>query len=270
MRTFKGRTAVITGAGSGIGRGTALALAARGVNVVAAEISADRAAETVAAVEKAGAEAIAVACDVAAAGALENVRQRALEAFGRIDILMNNVGVVYSGPFLEVGMDLWRRSFEINLFAQIRAVQLMLNDMLKNGEGHVVNVASTTALYPYNVDRMSYNSAKAAILSFSEALTMDVTPKGVGVTCLCPGPVKTNIREQMHFIGENRTVSTPGLPSKEAEEVGVMVADAIRDGVFFLPTNEEVHAIFARRGADPDAFLKEATAKLGVNTSTPT
>ncbi len=262
MRDFKGRTAVITGAGSGIGRATALALAREGANIVAADISAERAQATQDEVVALGGQALGVACDVSKEADLQALRQAALARFGRIDILMNNVGIVISGRFQDIGLDQWRRSLEVNLLSAVRALQLMLPDIEQQDEGHIVNVASTAALYPYNADRMPYNASKVALVNVSEAMAMDLAPKGIGVTCLCPGPVRTNIREQITSITPGLPITSPDLDFKEPEEVAEMVVAAIRDGIFFVPTNQEVHAIYAERGASPDKFLKKATKRL--------
>jgi len=260
---FKQQTAVITGAGSGIGRATALAFAREGAEVVISDINPERAERVAREIVDLGGRAIGVRCDVSQSSELQALRKAALDAFGRITILMNNAGIVISGPFLEVDMQNWRRSVEINLFAVIEATQLMLPDILKAGTGHIINVASVAALYPYNVDRMSYNAARAAVVSFSESLAMDLWTKGIGVTLLCPGPTRTNMIENMHFIGEP-ALTAPDLPLTEPEVLGEKMVAALRSGTFFVPGNEEVHEIFARRGANPDAFLREAAEKIAA------
>jgi len=260
---FKQQTAVITGAGSGIGRATALAFAREGAEIVVSDINPERAERVAREIVDLGGRAIGVRCDVSQSSELQALRKAALDAFGRITILMNNAGIVISGPFLEVDMQNWRRSVEINLFAVIEATQLMLPDILKAGTGHIINVASVAALYPYNVDRMSYNAARAAVVSFSESLAMDLWTKGIGVTLLCPGPTRTNMIENMHFIGEP-ALTAPDLPLTEPEVLGEKMVAALRSGTFFVPGNEEVHEIFARRGANLDAFLRKAAEKIAA------
>jgi NAD(P)-dependent dehydrogenase (short-subunit alcohol dehydrogenase family) len=262
MRDLRGKTAVITGAGSGIGRATALALARAGVHVVAADIDVSRARATQAAVIALGSQAAAVACDVGIESDLEALRRAALDQFGRIDILMNNVGIIYSGRFSDTTMDHWRRAIDINFLAIVRTLQLMIPEIKRQADGHIVNVASTAALYPYNADRMAYNASKAAVFSLSEGLALDLRPHNIGVTCLCPGPVATNIREQITMVTEGQKIAPPDLPLLQPEEVGEMVLEAVRSGVFFLPTNQEVHAIFAERGAGVDKFLHKAGKRL--------
>jgi NAD(P)-dependent dehydrogenase (short-subunit alcohol dehydrogenase family) len=129
VRELRGKTAVITGAGSGIGRAAALAFAGEGVNIVCVDIDTARAAATAHAVIALGTKAVPVTCDVTQESDLQKVRAAALEAFGRIDILMNNVGTGVSGRFLDIEMKYWRRALEVNFLAPVRAVQLMLPDM---------------------------------------------------------------------------------------------------------------------------------------------
>jgi len=258
---FHGHVAVITGAGSGIGRATALAFAREGASIVVSDINPLRAESVAEEVRQLGAGAVAVRCDVAEQGAIESLRQAALAEFGKISILMNNAGVVYSGQFLELPMSDWRKSYEINLFSVIEATQRILPDILAAGGGHVINVASVTALYPFNVDRMSYNSARAAVVNFSEALALDLWDKGVGVTCLCPGPTRTNMIENVHFVGKPN-LTPPDLPMMEPTELAGKLVLALREGRYFVPGHELVREHVARRGADPDAFLASAAEQF--------
>jgi NAD(P)-dependent dehydrogenase (short-subunit alcohol dehydrogenase family) len=262
MQHFKDKVVVVTGAGAGIGRATALAFAREGAHIVAAERDPARAEATAAAAAALGPAALAVTCDVGREEDLVNLRAAALAKFGRIDILMNNVGLVVSGAFLDVTPDHWRKSFDVNVVAPVRAIQLMLPDIEAQGEGHVINVASTAALYPYNTDRMPYNATKVALVNFSEALAMELRPRNIGVTLLLPGPVQTSIAQDIVTVTPNNRMMSPELPLKQPEEVGDMVVAAVRNGVFFLPTNAEVHAIVAARGQDPEGFLRAATQRF--------
>jgi NAD(P)-dependent dehydrogenase (short-subunit alcohol dehydrogenase family) len=262
VQDFNGKTAVIAGAGSGIGRASALALAAESANIVAVDLDAARAEAAAEAVRALGRKAVAVACDVTSDADLARVRAAALAAFGRIDILMNNVGYIVRAAFADMAPEHWRKTFEVNVLAAVRAVQLMLPDLQANGEGHIVNVASTAALYPYNTDRMPYNATKLALFSFSEALWMELKPKNVGVTLLLPGPVMTNIGASIVTLTPDLPLGAPDLPLLQPDVVGPMVVQAVRDGAFFVPTHPEVRAIFAEHARDPDVFLAAAERKL--------
>lgn len=262
MREFRDKVAVITGAGSGIGLAAAHALARKGMAVVIAELREDRAREAEQAIVAAGGRALGLTCDVSVESDLIGLRDRTLAEFGRIDLLMNNAAVIFSAQFHELDISHWRRSYDVNLFSAVRAIQLMLPELRKSGDSHIVNVASAAALYPYNADRLAYNSSKSALLTLSEGLAMEYAADGIGVTCLCPGPTHTNIREQISFVGKAQAVVPPDLPFKTAEEIAETLLDAISRNRFFAPGNDEVFGIYARRGAAPDQFLHQATARL--------
>ncbi|TMK55119.1 MAG: SDR family oxidoreductase [Actinobacteria bacterium] len=256
MNDLEGRVAVITGGGSGIGRGTALAFAREGVKIVVADIDHDRAAETEGNANAIGVDAVAVRCDVTREEDLAAVRDLALERFGRVDIVMNNVSVIAVGLPLEIPLDEWQRSIDVNLLSIVRSNQVFLPVLLARGEGHVVNTASTAGLYAYTFERLPYTATKAAIVGMSEALALYLRPRGIGVTCLCPGPVATNIVEQMRFFGEPRAVQGPTLAIVDSSVAGDVVVEAVRGDHFLALTHPEVHDIIVRRAEDPDAFLR--------------
>ena len=144
----------------------------------------------------------------------------------------------------------------------MRANQVFLPVLLEQGHGHVVNTASTNGLFSYSSDRLPYTATKAAIVGLSEALALYLKPRGVGVTCLCPGPVATNIVESIAFHGGLSGVRGPDLPILDPSVVGEQVVDAVRTDRFLLLTHPQVHDILVRRAADPDAFLAEQIAAV--------
>ena len=115
-----------------------------------------------------------------------------------------------------------------------RSINTFLPDLLAHGEGHVVNTASTAGLYGYSFERLPYSATKGAVVAMTEALALFCRPRGVGVTLLCPGPVATNIAEQITVHGELGPLQRPELELLEAELVGAQVVDAIRRDRFFL------------------------------------
>ena len=256
MQTLGGSIAVVCGGGSGIGRASAEALARSGMTVVVSDISEARIDEVVAAIRRDGGSASGQVCDVTRESALQRLHDDTLSEFGRINLLMNNVGVIPSGKFLDIPLSEWRRAFETNLMSYVTATRIFLPTLVASGDGHVVNTASTAGLYPYTADRLPYSSMKAAVISFSECLSLDVRDQGVFVTCLCPGPVITNIREQLQFHGQPN-LRTPALPMMEPDAVGELVVQAVRDNVFLLHTHAEVQDILRARANDPEAFLSE-------------
>src|SRR5262249_34149395 len=127
--------------------------------------------------------------------------------------------------------------------------------LVAQGHGHIVNTASTAGLLPYGYDRLPYTATKHAIVGLSEALALYLRPQGVGVSCLCPAGVMTNIVEQMTFFGEPVAPRAPSLPISDAAEVGALVVDAIVNDRFLVLTAPEVYEELRERGADIDAYL---------------
>ena len=151
-----GATAVLTGAGSGIGRATAISLAARGARIVASDLDAGRAEETASLIAAAGGEAGHLAVDVSKQADLEALRDRGLERFGRLDVVMNNVGVLAMGPPEALPVEAWQRVLDLNLLSIARSNLVFLPHLLAQGRGHVVNTSSASGLLAYGFDRLPY------------------------------------------------------------------------------------------------------------------
>ena len=259
MQQLDGKVAIITGAASGIGRGTALTLARENVAIIAADINQQGALQVAAEITAAGGRAHGLRCDVAEADAFEKLKTETLAQFGRVDIVMNNVGVLTCGLPDELPVTEWERILQTNLMSVVRSNAVFLPLLIAQKSGHIVNTASFAGLFTYAYDRLPYAAAKAAIVQISEGLALYLRPLGIGVTCLCPGPVKTNIMSTSRRFGEGLDVRGPG-PSYdliEPEAVGAMVVDAIRTNKFMLPTHPQVRKQLIARASDWDAFLQQ-------------
>lgn len=257
MDDLKAKVAVITGAGSGIGRATAEALARRGVSVLIADINEEGARSAAADIEAAGGIASAVRCDVADDTAFETLKNEALGRFGRIDIVMNNAGGLTRGLPEHVPLEEWRRVLDINLLSVVRSNLAFLPHLIAQGSGHIVNTASFAGLMTYSFDRLAYSAAKAAVIQISEGLAIYLRPQGIGVTVLCPGPVKTNIMAGLRSFGPPTDTRGPGpaFDLMSAEEAGEKVVEAILANRFMLPTHENVRDFLIDRASNWDAFI---------------
>ena len=251
-----GSVAVLTGAGSGIGRAAALALAARGARIVASDIDAARAEETARLVVAAGGEAFGMAADVSAQGDLEALRDATLERFGGVGVVVNNVGVLAMGAPESLPIEAWQRVLDLNLLSIARSNAVFLPLLLAQGRGHVVNTASASGLLSYGFDRLPYVASKHAVVGVSEALAIYLGPKGIGVTCVCPSGVITNILEQITVYGEATTPRAPQHPLVEAEVVGELVAGAVTEGRFLVVTAPEIHDELREKADDRDAYVQ--------------
>jgi NAD(P)-dependent dehydrogenase (short-subunit alcohol dehydrogenase family) len=255
MDDLNGKVAVVTGGGSGIGRASSIALAEAGVSVVIADLHAERTEAVAREITGAGGAAIGVRCDVAEDDEVTQLRSVALRTFGRVDIVMSNVGILAVGFPEQIPIDGWRHLVEVNLLSVARSVHTFLPDMLVRGSGHLINTASTAGLYAYSYERLPYSATKGAVVALSEALAIYCRPRGIGVTCLCPGPVTTNIGEQIQWFGDPGPLHGPDLSPIAPQVVGAQVLDAIRTDRFLLLTHPEVHSELVDRARDPEAFL---------------
>ena len=262
--SLNGAVAVLTGAGSGIGRATALAFAARGAAVVVSDLWEDRVAGVVEEIAALGRPAIGLSADVTVESDLEKLRDAALERFGRIDLVMNNVGVIAIGAPEKLPDEAWIRTIDVNLLSIARSNRVFLPGLIAQGSGHVVNTASASGLLSYGFDRLPYVASKHAIVGLSEALATYLGPKGVGVSCLCPSGVITNILDGITVYGD--AAATPRAPAHQvvaAENVGKLAADAVETGRFLVVTAPEVRDAMLERANDIEAYLRASIEAQG-------
>ncbi|WP_019927273.1 SDR family oxidoreductase [Nocardia sp. BMG111209] len=259
--------AVITGGASGIGRATVHSLARRGARVVVADIDSSGAEAVAAEVTAAGGQAAGVRCDVSAATAFDELRTFTLDRFGRVDVVMNNVGVLTRGRPEYLPVAEWQRIIDINLMSVVRSNDVFLPRLIEQGHGHIVNTASFAGLFTYAYDRLPYAATKAAIVQISEGLRLYLQPQGIGVTLLCPGPVKTNIMaSRPRSFGPDVQTRGPGtqFPVLEPDVVGEQVAEAIRTDTFMLYTHDNVRDVLVERASDWNAFIESRTEQIAT------
>jgi 2-hydroxycyclohexanecarboxyl-CoA dehydrogenase len=198
---LEGARALVTGAGSGIGREIALELARKGARVLAVDLVRDTAEKTAVACGEVGPEAHALVCDVADAEAVAALATRVHAEFGVLDVLVNNAGVGMSGRFTDMSIDDWRWIRTINLDGVVHGCHAFGPAMLERGRGQVVNVASGLA-YTMRATEPAYVTTKAAVLALSQCLRADWAASGVGVTAICPGVIDTPIVDTARFLGD--------------------------------------------------------------------
>ena len=193
MQDLKGRVAVVTGGGSGIGAALARALAAHGMDVVVADIEIAGAEQVAADVRAAGRRALAVQMDVSKLASVEALAERTYRELGGCHVLCNNAGVIVVGSLESRTAEDWEWVLGVNLWGVVHGLLAFLPRMLAQpGEKHIVNTASTAGLIPTPGVGV-YATAKYAVVGLSEHLRMDLARHEIGVSVLCPGGVQTQI-----------------------------------------------------------------------------
>lgn len=278
MTEIAGRVALVTGGGSGVGRGLVLALAAEGASVVVADIAEARADEVAAEVGRGGGRAVAVACDVSDRASIQAMKARAEQALGPVSLLFANAGVTALQPLAEMSCEDVDWILNVNLHGVADCLHAFLPDMIAGGGGHVVATASMAALIPeWLPTHAPYAAAKAGIIAMMLNLRSELSAHGVGCTVLCPGGVATRIAEcqtvrPARYGGPSDAgVAAPGavdmadLYFRPAEEVAQMVLAAVRANRAMVLTEGWRRELFMRSYVDTvmaafddaDAFDRE-------------
>lgn len=262
--TFAGRHALVIGGGRNIGRAVVQEFARRGARLTVADLDHEGAEEAAALIREAGGEAAALACNVTSDESVADCIAGAEAAFGTIDVLMNNAGILSGGNPEDIPLSAWQAMLDVNLLGMVRAINLVLPKMLARRGGHIVNTASFAGLYPFATSRVHYAASKAAVVSLSENLALYGLDHGVRVSCLCPGPVMTTSVEGMKHFSENYTMRAPGshLLVKTQEDTARVLADGMEAGRILIPTHEELWPITERLGQGPDAFIRAKHAEF--------
>jgi NAD(P)-dependent dehydrogenase (short-subunit alcohol dehydrogenase family) len=244
-----GRTAVVTGAASGIGLAMCAAFSAEGMNVVMADVDPDRLRKAAGGLST---EPLVVATDVARYDDVEALARAATERFGAVDVLCNNAGVTVPGLAWELTLDEWRWILDVNLWGVVHGIKAFVPAMLERGApAHVVNTASVGGLLGF--PRLApYSAAKYGVVGLSESLHNDLRARGarVGVSVLCPGPTATRLRAnsaRMRPGSTERDFDDDGTVRTSPSGVAVQVVDAIRRDRFWILTHPQLRAAIERR-----------------------
>ncbi|MDT7734314.1 MAG: hypothetical protein QOE12_1488 [Mycobacterium sp.] len=203
-RNVQGKLALVTGAGAGIGRATAVELARQGAEtVVIVDRDLDAAQDTAAAVREAGAGAAAYQADVSDEAAINALAAQVNHEHGVVDILVNNAGIGMAGRFLETTPENWDNILGVNLRGVLNGSRAFAAQMVDRGQGGtIINMSSAAAFLP-SKSMIAYGTTKAAVLAFSESLRADLADDGITVTAVCPGFVNTNIAKSTVYAGMN-------------------------------------------------------------------
>lgn len=208
MKSIRGKRALITGAASGIGREIALRLALEGADVWLLDIDLDGLQDVARHARVCGVEAVASRCDLSEPAEISAALAEMLAAWGAPDILVNNAGVAYYGPTERMTRAQWDWLLAINLLAPIQITRQLLPVLLERPESHVLNVCSVAGLVA-GPRSAAYHVSKFGLVGFTESLRAEFGRRGVGVTALCPGPVRTNLYKSAVSGSKRKPVPVP-------------------------------------------------------------
>jgi 3-oxoacyl-[acyl-carrier protein] reductase len=230
---IEGRIAVITGAGSGIGKATALTLAREGAAVVAGDINLHPA-ETVAnEINAEGGNGLALRTDVTSKGDMTRLIETALEKFGRVDIMVNNAGIIATTPIVEMTKEEWDRVMDINLWGVFLGCQAVFKPMKEQRYGKIVNISSLAAKVGGVFTGVHYSCSKAGVICLTKSFAKALAPYCVNVNAICPGPIETPMlsaatKEQREGLIKSTPLGKFGEPEDIAETILFLVSDSAR------------------------------------------
>jgi NAD(P)-dependent dehydrogenase (short-subunit alcohol dehydrogenase family)/pimeloyl-ACP methyl ester carboxylesterase len=270
-KAFGDMLVAITGAGSGIGRATALAFAAEGAEVVVSDIDPVAAEHTAAQIRDGGGVAYSHSVDVADADAVERLAEQVCAEHGVPDIVVNNAGIGVAGAFLDTPAEQFDRVLDVNLGGVVNGCRAFAGRLVERGTGgHIVNVASMAAYAPLS-SLNAYCTSKAAVYMFSDCLRAELAAAGVGLTTICPGLINTNIVSTTGFHApDGRAVETRRAQLERMfairrygpEKVATAILAAVRDNKAVRPVAPEAYLLYGTSRVLPQALRSTARGRV--------
>jgi NAD(P)-dependent dehydrogenase (short-subunit alcohol dehydrogenase family) len=242
MFSLQGKTAVVTGAGSGIGAAIARLFASQGATVAVAEIDRARADETVAEIARAGGKAVAHQCDVSQADSVAALFRAVTSEHPRLDILVNNAGIAHVGTIEQTTPDDMDRLYRVNVLGFYLCAKEAVTRMLPQGGGVILNMASTVSLIGIP-DRFAYTTTKGAVLAMTRSIACDYVKRGIRCNCICPARIHTPFVDG--FVAKN-------YPGREAEMMRIL---SDTQPVGRMGTPDEVASLALYLCSDEAAFV---------------
>jgi len=234
------KVAIITGAGVGIGRATALLFAKEGAKVVVVDCDSEAGTKTVRLIEENGGAAIFLQVDVSKAADVKRMVERTVERYGRLDILVNNAGIYTQGDVVEAAEEEWDRILDVNLKGVFLCSKYSIPEMIKGGGGSIVNIGSEAGIVGIK-NQVAYNVSKSGVIALTKSMALDFALHNIRVNCLCPGRTLTPLVEKViaeaqdpestrRALEEDRPLKRMGRP----EEIAA--------GILFLASDESPYA----------------------------
>lgn len=199
---------IVTGAGSGIGKETALLFAKEGAKVVVADINEKNGTETVEEIKRNGGEGLFVRLDTSNKENTKQMVKETLEKYGRIDVLIANAGIVQDALLVKMTEEQWDRVIDVNLKGSFNCIQAVADTMIQQGKGVIINTSSVVGLYG-NIGQVNYSAAKAGLIGMTKSLAKELGKKGIRVNAVAPGfimtPMTANVPEKVLELMKEKT-----------------------------------------------------------------
>ncbi len=257
-RFFQNKLALITGAGSGIGRATALKFASLGAKLILCDLNRATLEETKLLLAKKADIATLEIADVSDWQAMQDLADRVHKQHGALDILVNNAGVASAGRFLDTPIEDWQWLIGINFMGVVHGCKAFGQQMTERGSGHIINIASAAGFYAAP-EMSAYSATKHAVMGLSESLRIELAAHHVGVSAICPGVINTNIVKTMRAHGEisnaqDKVVELYRKRNYGPEHVANAIVSAIIHNRAVVPVSPEAWALYAGKRLMPDAL----------------
>lgn len=252
---LSGKVALITGAGSGIGRASALLFAREGARVVVVDINRETAEETVSLIRREGGTAVSFQADVSKASDAKAMVEFAEQVYGRLDVLFNNAGIFHprDGSILETEEEVWDRVISVNLKGVFLGCKYGIPALLRAGGGSIINMASFVALMGSAVSQIAYTASKGGVLALTREIAVEFARRNIRANALCPGPVETPLLASLLADPERRQRRLVHIPMGRFAR-----PEEIAQAALFLASDESSYvngAIFLVDGGITAAYL---------------
>jgi NAD(P)-dependent dehydrogenase (short-subunit alcohol dehydrogenase family) len=235
-----GKVAVITGAGVGIGRSTALLFAKEGAKVVVADYDSERGAETVGIIREDGGEATFIQVDVSKAADAERMARATVETYGKLDILVNNAGIYMQADAVEMTEEDWDRILDVNLKGVFLCSKYCIPEMIKGGGGSIVNIGSEAGIVGIK-NQVAYNVSKSGIIALTKSTAIDFAAHNIRVNCVCPGTTETPLVKAALERAPDPAAARRALEEvRPANRLGR--PEEIAAGILYLASDESPYA----------------------------
>jgi NAD(P)-dependent dehydrogenase (short-subunit alcohol dehydrogenase family) len=252
---LKGKVAIITGAGSGLGRAAALLFAREGARIVVAAHRENDGEQTLKLIKEGGGDAILVRVDVTKATDLENAVKAAVDKYGKLDIMLNNAGTPGPGKLIaDITEEEWNRVLAVNLTGVFLGTKYAIPEMLKGGGGVIINVSSVAAVSPRRYTG-AYSAAKAALIQLTRVTALEYARKNIRANCILPGPIDTPFFTKVAGGDPNKIAAFKEKVLKEVPLGRFAQPEEIARVALFLASDEASYITGAAFAADGGQLL---------------